>query len=156
MEGVDQSDGNITSAAFGSPTPRPPNQKAGIPPSHHDINIPPSSSTLYPQNLGSLAPQSHRLRSIGSSHYKSVLTTTFSLDSLPPLSPSLTAAATTSYYNSVDLSMKESMVSSIAPCPSDLVPLNKGLVLQVGHSLPPRKGHRRSSSGSPLAISSFM
>ncbi|XP_061350786.1 bZIP transcription factor 29-like [Gastrolobium bilobum] len=145
MEGVDQNGMHRTSYAFGPQVPRPPNQKLGIPPSHPNVNIP--HSTPYAQFSGS---SSQRLRSPGSSHSRSLSQPSiFSLDSLPPLSPS---PATTSFYDSIsttDMSVEESLVSSQAPS-------NGGHVLQGGHRLPPRKGHRRSSSDSPLGISGFM
>ncbi|KAL5189536.1 Transcription factor RF2a [Glycine soja] len=134
MEGVDQRN----SSAFGVPVPRPPNQKSRMPPSHPSINVSPSATpySQYPQ----------RLRSPGSSHSRSLSQPPiFSLDSLPPLSPS--PAAVTSMFDSIsttDMSVEESNVSS-------QVPLNRGHAL-----LPPRKGHRRSSSDSPLGISGFM
>ncbi|XP_027354252.1 probable transcription factor PosF21 [Abrus precatorius] len=135
MEGVDKRN---SGAAFGAPLPRPPNLKPGIPPSHPNINIPPS--TPYSQF-------SQRLRSPGSSHSRSLSQPSiFSLDSLPPLSP---APAATSIFDS-DMSVEESVVSSHAPSPPS-VPLNRGNPL-----LPPRKGHRRSSSDSPLGISGFI
>ncbi|KAJ1418765.1 hypothetical protein SESBI_15702 [Sesbania bispinosa] len=46
--------------------------------------------------------------------------------------------------------MEESLATSYAPS------LNRGHVLQLGHCLPPRKGHRRSSSDSPLGTSDFI
>ncbi|KAH1252292.1 Transcription factor RF2a [Glycine max] len=134
MEGVDQRN----SSAFGVPVPRPPNQKSRMPPSHPSINVSPSATpySQYPQ----------RLRSPGSSHSRSLSQPPIlSLDSLPPLSPS--PAAVTSMFDSIsttDMSVEESNVSS-------QVPLNRGHAL-----LPPRKGHRRSSSDSPLGISGFM
>ncbi|KAG4389153.1 hypothetical protein GLYMA_06G026000v4 [Glycine max] len=134
MEGVDQRN----SSAFGVPVPRPPNQKHGIPPSHPNINISPSATPC--------SRYSQRLRSPGSSHSRSLSQSPiFSLDSLPPLSPS--PSAVTSMFDSIsttDMSVEESNVSS-------QVPLNA-----VHALLPPMKGHRRSSSDSPLGISGFM
>ncbi|KAJ1421662.1 Basic-leucine zipper domain [Sesbania bispinosa] len=155
MEGFDQTGvmHRTSSAAFGAHVPRPPNQKPGIPPSHPNINFPPTSP--YPQFSGS---PSQRLRSPGSSSHSRSLSQPpfFSLDSLPPLSPS-PAATVASLYDSIsttDMAVEESVVSSHAPSPP--VALNRGHALQVGLSLPPRKGHRRSSSDSPLGISGFM
>lgn len=77
----------------------------------------------------------------------------FSMDSfsLPPLSPS-SYPATSSFSDSVskDVSMEESLVTSHAPSP------NRDHTLKHGHCLPPRKGHRRSSSDSPLGIAEFV
>lgn len=60
----------------------------------------------------------------------------------------------TSFYDSIsktDMPVEE----SIAPSPS--LPFNnRGHALQVGLTLSPREGHRRSSSDSPLGISGFM
>ncbi|XP_061356508.1 bZIP transcription factor 29-like [Gastrolobium bilobum] len=166
MEGVDQSGMQRTSSAF----PRPPNrlnvmhinqmgvaenQKiSGIPPSHPNTNISPTSP--YPQfiasqsqsqsHLGSQRLRSHNL-SPGSSHSRSLSQSSFfSLDSLPPLSPSPYREPVTAS----DVSKEESLATSHAPVP------NRGHQVQLGHCLPPRKGHRRSSSDSPLGISGFI
>ena len=191
MEGFDQSGvQRSTSCAFGSSpsgaVPRPPNnrlnalnqmgvaesQKPGIPPSHPNTNISPSSLP-YSQFMASQSQPhsgSQRLRSpnlspgsSSSSHSRSLSQPSiFSLDSLPPLSPSpyrdpaaATAVSATSFADSVstDVAMEENLTASHA-APS--VSVNRGHALQLGHSLPPRKGHRRSSSDSPLGISGFV
>ncbi|XP_020237320.1 probable transcription factor PosF21 [Cajanus cajan] len=135
MEGVDQRN----SFAFGVPIPKPPKHKPSIPSSHPNINIPPPTSpTPYAQ-------YSQRLHPPSSSHSRSLSQpSNFSLDSLPPLSPSPTTA--TSMFDSIstiDTTMEESNTFSMA--------------LSRGHDfLPPKKGHRRSSSDSPLGIYGFM
>lgn len=148
MEGIDQTRmQQRSSCTFGTTCPRTPNQKPGIPPSHPNINDIPS----YSQISCSPSP-SNRLRSPGSSHSRSLSQPPFfSLDSLPPLSPSPPA---TSFYESVsitdNMSVEENVVSTHVPPHSPSLPLNRG------HTLPPRKGHRRSSSDTPLGISGFM
>ncbi|KAL2318833.1 hypothetical protein Fmac_032709 [Flemingia macrophylla] len=171
MEGVDQGNMNRNSSAFGSSSGaniRPSNrlnvvenQKPyGIPPSHPNTNVSPSSP--YSQFLAS-QPQSNSVSqrlgspnmSPASSHSRSSSQPSFfSLDSLPPLSPSpyREPLAATSYSDTIstDVSAEESLANSHAPSS------NRGQALQLGHSLPPRKGHRRSSSDSPLGISDFI
>ncbi|KAF1883192.1 hypothetical protein Lal_00003376 [Lupinus albus] len=164
MEGVDQ---RTSCAAFGSSSgavPRPPNRlnalnQIGIPPSHPNTNVSPSSSNPYSQIMAS---QPHRLRSLSlspgsgsSSHSRSLSQSSFfSLDSLPPLSPSpyQPSSAATSFVDSVsaNVSMEERLGNA------NSVPVNRGRSVQLGHSLPPRKGHRRSSSDSPLGITDYI
>ncbi|KAK7382969.1 hypothetical protein VNO78_28634 [Psophocarpus tetragonolobus] len=119
------------------------NQKPyGIPPSHPNTNISPSSP--YPQFFASQSNSvSQHSRSLSQPSF-------FSLDSLPPLSPSPYKEPSFSDSISTDVYAEESLVTSHAPLP------NRGHALQLGHSLPPRKGHRRSSSDSPLGISDFI
>lgn len=135
----------------------PENLKPGIPPSHP--NIPPSMP--YPQIVESQSA-SQQLRSPNmrprASHSRSLSQHSFfSLDGLPPLSPSLySEPSPTAFSNSIspDLSMKESVVNSHVPSIS--LSGNWDHALQVGHSVLPRKGHRRSSSDTPLGISGFL
>ncbi|CAL0322360.1 unnamed protein product [Lupinus luteus] len=131
----------------------------GIPPSHPNTNILPSSSNPYSQFMAS---QPQRLRSpnpshgTGSSSHSRSLSQPpfFSLDSLPPLSPLpyQTSGAGSTFVESLAASvpMEESLVN--VPSAS----FNRGVPVQLGHSLPPRKGHRRSSSDSPLGISDYI
>ncbi|KAJ1398036.1 Basic-leucine zipper domain [Sesbania bispinosa] len=156
--------------------PRPPNRlnampinqmgatenhkPSGIPPSHPNTNTSPSSP--YPQFMASQSHSgSQRLRSpnlspgSSSSHSRSLSQPPFfSLDPLPPLSPSpyREPLAATSFSDSIstNVPMEETLATSHAPSP------NRGHALQLGHCLPPRKGHRRSSSDSPLGISDFI
>ncbi|XP_027330519.1 uncharacterized protein LOC113846437 isoform X2 [Abrus precatorius] len=117
----------------------------GIPPSHPNTNISPSST--YPQFFNSGSPN---LSSASSSHSRSLSQPSFfSLDSLPPLSPSPYKEPFSDSI-SIDVSVEENLATSHAPSP------NRGHAVQLGHSLPPRKGHRRSSSDSPLGISEFI
>lgn len=130
----------------------PENHKpSGIPPSHPNTNSSPSSP--YPQfmnpqfNSGPQRLSSPNLSpgSTSSSHSRSLSQPSFfSLDSLPPLSPSPYREP------SPDVSMEESLATSHAPLP------NRGHAVQLGQCLPPRKGHRRSSSDSPLGISDYV
>ncbi|OIW12023.1 hypothetical protein TanjilG_16134 [Lupinus angustifolius] len=167
MEGVDQR----TNCAFGSPGTfhRPqsrlnPLNQMGIPPFYPNSNNNlPSSLNHYPQILAS---QPQRLQSLnlnplnlspgaGSlSHSMSLSQPSFfSLDSLPPLSPSTyQLSAATPFVGSVSANV--SMEKSLGNVTS--VPVNRGHAVQLGNSLPPRKGHRRSSSDSPLGISDYI
>ncbi|KAK7280720.1 hypothetical protein RJT34_25787 [Clitoria ternatea] len=106
-----------------------------------------SPSSNFPQfppqpNSGSQRSCSPNLGPASSHSRSSSQPPFFSLDSLPPLSHSPyrepLPATTKSFSNEEDL----------AP--------NRGHAVQLGHSLPPRKGHRRSSSDSPLGISDFI
>ncbi|XP_019436860.1 PREDICTED: uncharacterized protein LOC109343151 isoform X2 [Lupinus angustifolius] len=164
MEGVDQ---RTSCATFGSPSgavPRPPNRmnavnQMGIPPSHPNTNVSPSSSSPYSHIMAS---QPHIVRSLNSSHGSGSSSHSrslsqpsfFSLDSLPPLSPSpyQPSSAATSFVESVsaNVSMEERLGNA------NSVPVNRGHSVQLGHSLPPRKGHRRSSSDSPLGITDYI
>ncbi|CAK8569787.1 unnamed protein product [Lathyrus sativus] len=129
----------------------PENHKSysiGIPPSHPNTNtsLSPKLSSPYPQFMSSSQSQTHS---------RSFSQPTFlSLDSfsLPPLSPSLYPLSPSPFSDSgsKDVSMEENLVATHAPSP------NRGHAVQHGHCLPPRKGHRRSSSDTPLGISEFV
>ncbi|XP_054797917.1 bZIP transcription factor 29-like isoform X2 [Prosopis cineraria] len=134
----------------------PENLKPGIPPSHP--NIP--SSSHYPP-ISEFQSASQQLRSPNmrprSSHSRSLSQHSFfSPDCLPPLSPSLYCEpSATPLSNSIspDVSMEESVVNSHGPGIS--MPVNRDHAFQAGPSVLPRKGHRRSSSDTPLGISGF-
>lgn len=172
MEGVDQSNKHQNSYSVGSSIRSPnrlnamsvnqigvvENQKPyGIPPSHPNTNaISPSSA--YTQFFASQS-QSNSVSqrvcspnlSSASSHSRSLSQPSFfSLDSLPPLSPSPYREPSFSDSISTDVPVEESLGTSHAPSG------NRGHALHLGHSLPPRKGHRRSSSDSPLGIADFV
>lgn len=129
----------------------PENQKSsglGIPPSYPNTNtsLSPKPSSHYPQFIGSQS-QTHS-RSLSQPTF-------FNLDSfsLPPLSPSVYPPVSSNPFSdsgSKDISMEENFGVSHAPSP------NRGHAVQHGLCLPPRKGHRRSSSDSPLGISEFV
>lgn len=119
-----------------------------IPPSHPNPNTNSSPSSPYPQFMASSGSQRLSPGS-SSSHSRSLSQPSFfSLDSfsLPPLSPSPYPA--TNFPDT--LSMEECLATPHATSP------NRGHAVQLGHCLPPRKGHRRSSSDSPLGISDFI
>lgn len=156
--------------AFGSPKPPiqlnpmpinqinqmgfPENHKSsgfGIPPSYPNPNtsLSPKPSSPYPQFM---PPQSQ-------THSRSLSQPTFlSIDSfsLPPLSPSPSpyhvSSNPFSESGSKDVSMDDGLGFGAHHAPSP----NRGHAVQHGHCLPPRKGHRRSSSDSPLGISEFV
>lgn len=127
-------------------------KRPGIPPSHPNNSI----SLPYSQMMSSL-PSSNP----GSSHFRSLSQPSiFSLDSLPPLSPSN------------PLTYRESSVSPVSDlnsnnvCGEERVGYSHGLSIpspvsrvnpsRVGENLPPRRGHRRSSSDIPLGFSAMI
>ncbi|KAF7829599.1 transcription factor RF2a-like [Senna tora] len=120
----------------------PENLQLGIPPSH--LNLP------YPQQLRSsiMTPHSSHSRSLSQQSF-------FSLDGLPPLSPSLYCDPSTTPLLSNSISTNVPKEESVVN-PSIPVPLNRDHTFQLGHSVLPRKGHRRSSSDTPLGISGFI
>ncbi|KAL5557919.1 hypothetical protein UlMin_034130 [Ulmus minor] len=129
-----------------SPTMSPDNSKRlGIPPSH------PGYSKVGVPRLGNWQSGSQNL-SPGPSHTRSLSQPSFfSLDSLPPLSPSLHREASPSSVSDpvvTEVTMEENVVNSHGQSlPS---PVNRGNAFRVGESLPPRRGHRRSNSSDVL------
>ncbi|XAR59089.1 hypothetical protein NMG60_11014733 [Bertholletia excelsa] len=132
-------------------------KRAGIPPSHPQIppispysQIPvtrPANQQLGSQNF---SPGPTHSRSLSQPSF-------FSLDSLPPLSPSpYRESPTTSNSGpmSTDVSMEERDANSHSLLPPS--PFTRGSSPRVGESLPPRKAHRRSSSDIPFGFSSMM
>ncbi|OMO75308.1 hypothetical protein COLO4_26177 [Corchorus olitorius] len=128
---------------------------AGIPPSHPNF---PASSSPYSQIIGSRSNSQQGVPS----HSRSLSQPTFfSLDSLPPWSTSpYTEPSASSLSDPVsnDVSMEERVVNSNVR-PSLPSPVSRGgNEFRVGEnlSLPPRKGHRRSSSDVPLGFSAMI
>ncbi|KAH9758973.1 BZIP domain-containing protein [Citrus sinensis] len=116
------------------------NKRPGIPPSHPNNNNP---------NAISL-PFSHMV--LPSSHYRPLL------DSLPPLSPSMSSFSDpNSGNNTTSVCIDERVVNSLGlsiPSPVNRVTNNNGS--RVSENLPPRRGHRRSSSDIPLGFSAMI
>ncbi|KAJ8533682.1 hypothetical protein K7X08_007006 [Anisodus acutangulus] len=135
-------------------------KRVGTSLSHHP-QMPPISpyshipvSRLTSQQLGVLSFTTQQ----GPSHSPSLSQPSFfSLDSLPPLSPSpYKDSPSTFIYDSVaaDVSMENcdgNLHSSLPPSPFSRCNSSK-----VGQSLPPRKAHRRSNSDIPFGFSSFI
>lgn len=162
---------NLTASQMGFPMRQLPqnlspggsensNKRPGIPPSYPNN---PATSLQYSPVSGSRSasrlPGSQNL-SPGPSHSRSLSQPTFfSLDNLlPPLSPSPyrePAMSSLSDPISTDVSMEESAVNSHAP--SLLSPVNGGNAFPFSDGLPPRRGHRRSSSDNiPLGFSDMI
>ncbi|GLT69156.1 hypothetical protein SLA2020_413310 [Shorea laevis] len=135
------------------------NKRPGIPPSHPNN----SGSTSYSQIMGSRS-NSQQLGSQnlmqGSGHSRSLSQPTFfSLDCLPPLSPSPYREPSMSSLSdpiSTDVSMEDRVVNSAgkSPLPSPVAIGNNEF--RAGDSLPPRRGHRRSNSDVPSGFSAVM
>ncbi|KAA8546048.1 hypothetical protein F0562_020501 [Nyssa sinensis] len=130
-------------------------KRVGIPPSHPQIppispysQIPvsrPANQQLGSQNF-----------SPGPSHSRSLSQPSFfSLDSLPPLSPSPYRDSTSiSDPVSADVSMEDRDASSHSLLPPS--PFSRGNSSRAGESLPPRKAHRRSNSDIPFGFSTVL
>ncbi|KAL5563137.1 hypothetical protein UlMin_032884 [Ulmus minor] len=127
---------------FSQNFPADSSKRVGIPPSHPN-QIPPISpysqipvSRPANQQLGSqnFNPGPTHSRSLSQPAF-------FSLDSLPPLSPS---------------PFRDSPAASISDQVSGEVSMEDRLPPRVGESLPPRKAHRRSNSDIPFGFSSVM
>ncbi|XP_061343367.1 bZIP transcription factor 29-like [Gastrolobium bilobum] len=131
------------------------NKRVGIPPSHPH-QIPPISpySQIRPQmSSQNVSPTPTHSRSLSQPSF-------FSLDSLPPLSPSpFRDSSSTSMSDpvSADVSMEDRDVSSHSLLPPSS-PFTRGgnNPSRVGESLPPRKAHRRSNSDIPFGFSTVL
>ncbi|KAL3515088.1 hypothetical protein ACH5RR_021990 [Cinchona calisaya] len=138
------------------------NKRVGIPPSHPQMppispysQIPvtrPGNQQLCMQNFGnSSGPGPSHSRSLSQPSF-------FSLDSLPPLSPSPYKECSPNSFSeqnlSVDVSMEDQNANSQSLLPPP--PFTRGNSLRVGENLPPHKTHRRSNSDIPFGFSSIM
>lgn len=116
------------------------NKRPGIPPSHPNNNNPNAISLPFPHMV------------LPSSHYRPLL------DSLPPLSPSMSSFSDpNSGNNTTSVCIDERVVNSLGlsiPSPVNRVTNNNGS--RVSENLPPRRGHRRSSSDIPLGFSAMI
>ncbi|XVF63740.1 hypothetical protein PTKIN_Ptkin09bG0110800 [Pterospermum kingtungense] len=131
------------------------NKRPGIPPSHPNN---PAASLPYSQIIGS-RPNSQQG---APSHSRSLSQPTFfSLDSLPPWSPPPyrePSVPSLSDPASNDVSMEERVVNSNvrSSLPSPVARGSNEFRVGESSSLPPRKGHRRSSSDVPLGFNAMI
>ncbi|XP_038888147.1 transcription factor RF2a [Benincasa hispida] len=131
------------------------NRRIGIPPSPNSPQIPPISPYSQipisrPMNQQNYNPVPTHSRSLSQPSF-------FSLDSLPPLSPSpFRESPTTSNSDQVsaDTSMEDRDNSSHSLLPPS--PYMRANSSKMGDSLPPRKAHRRSNSDIPFGLSSMI
>ncbi|KAK0582845.1 hypothetical protein LWI29_030254 [Acer saccharum] len=136
-------------------------KRVGIPPSHPNQIPPISPYSLIPVSRPMAANQQMGSQSFapGPTHSRSLSQPSlfFSLDSLPPLSPSPfrdSPSASISDQVSTDVSMEDRDTNSHLLLPPS--PFNRGNAPRVGENLPPRNKHRRSNSDIPFGFSSVM
>ncbi|BAT91000.1 hypothetical protein LR48_Vigan08g178200 [Vigna angularis] len=132
------------------------NKRAGIPPSHPHQIPPISPYSQIPvtrqQQMGShnISPTPTHTRSLSQPSF-------FSLDSLPPLSPSpFRDSSSTSVSEAADVSMEDRDVTSHSLLPPS--PFTRTLNTSTNSHLPlpPRKAHRRSNSDIPFGFSTVL
>ncbi|MBA0733130.1 hypothetical protein Gogos_017169 [Gossypium gossypioides] len=136
------------------------NKRVGIPPSHPNQIPPISPYSQIPMSRPSNQQMGSQSFNSGPTHSRSLSqpSSFFSLDSLPPLSPSPfrdSSSMAVSDQVSTDVSMDERDAAashSLLP-PS---PFSKANSPRLGESLPPRKSHRRSSSDIPFGFNTIM
>ncbi|XP_042509338.1 bZIP transcription factor 29 [Macadamia integrifolia] len=133
------------------------NKRPGIPPSHP--HFPPASPYAQipvprpvTQQLGSqnFSPSPSHSRSLSQPTF-------FSLDNLPPLSPSPyrdSSSPSLSDPTSADVSMEDRDGGLQASHPPS--PFSRGNSGRISESLPPRKAHRRSSSDIPFGFNAMI
>ncbi|CAN4101596.1 unnamed protein product [Withania somnifera] len=133
-------------------------KRVGLSPSHPQMppispysHIPVSRPTSQQLGLQSFTAQ-------GPSHSRSLSQPSFfSLDSLPPLSPSPYKESPSAFISdpvAADVTMEDrdgNLHSSLPPSP-----FSRCNSSRVGESLPPRKAHRRSNSDIPFGFSRIM
>ncbi|XWS24451.1 hypothetical protein CRYUN_Cryun28dG0103700 [Craigia yunnanensis] len=131
------------------------NKRPGIPPSHPNS---PAASLPYSHIIGSRLNSQQE----ATSHSRSLSQPTFfSLDSLPPWSPPpYREPSVSSIYDPVsnDVSMEERIVNSNVRSSLPSPVAKGGNEFRVGDSssLPPRRGHTRSSSDALLGFSAMI
>ncbi|XP_031258109.1 transcription factor RF2a-like [Pistacia vera] len=135
------------------------NKRVGIPPSHPNQIPPLSPYSLIPVSRPANQQMGSQNFSPGPTHSRSLSqpSSFFSLDSLPPLSPSPfrdSPSTSISDQVSTDVSMEDRDASSHSLLPPS--PFTRGNASRVGESLPPRNKHRRSNSDIPFGFSSVM
>ncbi|KAK8568054.1 hypothetical protein V6N13_105995 [Hibiscus sabdariffa] len=135
------------------------NKRVGIPPSHPNQIPPISPYSQIPMPRPSNQQMGSQGFNSGPTHSRSLSQPSpfFSLDSLPPLSPSPyrdSSSMAVSDQVSADVSMDERDGASPSFLPPS--PFSRGNSPRVGESLPPRKSHRRSSSDIPFGFNTIM
>lgn len=133
-------------------------KRVGIPPSHPHQIPPISPYSQIPVSRPANQQMGSQNFSPGPTHTRSLSQPSFfSLDSLPPLSPSPfrdSPSTSISDQLSADVSMEDRDANSHSLLPPS--PFAKGTSPKVGESLPPRKAHRRSNSDIPFGFSTVM
>ncbi|XP_057966081.1 bZIP transcription factor 29 isoform X2 [Malania oleifera] len=134
-------------------------KRLGIPPSHPHLQIPPISPySQIPVTRPANQQVGSQNFSPGPSHSRSLSQPSFfSLDSLPPLSPSPyrdSPSTSLSDQVSADVSMEDRDTNSHSLLPPS--PFTRSNSSRVGESLPPRKAHRRSNSDIPFGFSTVV
>lgn len=133
------------------------NKRSGVPPFHPPIppispysQIPVTRPVNQQVNSQYFSPNPSHSRSLSQPSI-------FSLDSLPPLSPSPyrdSPSTSVSDQLSADVSMEDRDSSSHLLLPPS--PFTQGNTLRAGDTLPPRKVHRRSNSDIPFGFSNVI
>lgn len=131
-------------------------KRVGIPPSHPNQIPPISPYSLIPVSRSGNQQIGSQNYSPGATHSRSLSqpSSFFSLDSLPPLSPSPfrdSPSTSMSDQVSTDISMEDRDGNSHSLLPPS--PFNRGNASRIGESLPPRNKHRRSNSDIPFGFS---
>ncbi|KAE8719104.1 Transcription factor VIP1 [Hibiscus syriacus] len=134
-------------------------KRAGIPPSHPNQIPPISPYSQIPMSRPSNQQMGSQGFNSGSTHSRSLSqpSSFFSLDSLPPLSPSPyrdSSSMAVSDQVSTDLWMDERDGASHSLLPPS--PFSRGNSPRVGESLLPRKSHRRSNSDVPFGFNTIL
>ncbi|KAK4377339.1 hypothetical protein RND71_003635 [Anisodus tanguticus] len=133
-------------------------KRVGTSPSHHPQMPPISPYSHIPVSRPTSQQLGVQSFTQGPSHSRSLSQPSFfSLDSLPPLSPSPYKDSPSMFISdpvAADMSMEDrdgNLHSSLPPSP-----FSRCNSSRVGESLPPRKAHRRSNSDIPFGFSSIM
>uniref|UniRef100_A0A5B7ABS6 Putative serine/threonine-protein kinase pakB isoform X1 n=1 Tax=Davidia involucrata TaxID=16924 RepID=A0A5B7ABS6_DAVIN len=132
-------------------------KRVGMPPSHPQIP-PISPYSQIPVTRSANQQLGSQNFSPGPSHSRSLSQPSFfSLDSLPPLSPSPYRDSPSASFSdpvSADVSMEDRDASSQSLLPPS--PFTRGNSSRAGEGLPPRKAHRRSNSDIPFGFSTVL
>ncbi|XWS55011.1 hypothetical protein CRYUN_Cryun10bG0138200 [Craigia yunnanensis] len=134
-------------------------KRVGIPPSHPNQIPPISPYSQMPVSRPMNQQVGSQNFSPGPTHSRSLSqpSSFFSLDSLPPLSPSPirdSSSVAVSDQICTDVSMEDRDAASHSLLPPS--PFSRGNSPRVGESLPPRKSHRRSNSDIPFGFNMIM
>ncbi|OMO74421.1 hypothetical protein CCACVL1_16746 [Corchorus capsularis] len=135
------------------------NKRVGIPPSHPNQIPPISPYSQIPVSRQTNQQMGSQSFSPGPTHSRSLSqpSSFFSLDSLPPLSPSPfrdSPSVAVPDQICTDVSMEDRDATSHSLLPPS--PFSRGNSMRVGESLPPRKSHRRSNSDIPFGFNTIL